>query len=199
MSAFRTLDAARAAGIEVRLDGKDLVLSATSAPPTDILDMLRQHKFSIVALLQRPLVPRPSLQPGQPWDRDDWRAFFDEQVQIYQSNGLSRPAAEARAYDSCCHQWLYIKLEITHPGPCPICGDLDQPNDPLLAIGFIGGRYWLHKGCVTAWCIARKAEAIAATDGMGITGPRQLDMKPAVDGQLGGTPTRCAAPKEGGP
>ena len=58
MSAFRTLDAARAAGIEVRLDGKDLVLSGDSEPPPDVLDMLRRHKLSIVALLQRPLVPR---------------------------------------------------------------------------------------------------------------------------------------------
>jgi len=169
MSAFRTLDAARAAGIEVRLDGKDLVLSGANAPSADVLEGLRRHKLSIVALLQRPLEPRPSLQPSQPWDRDDWRAFFDEQVHIYESNGLSRPVAEARAYDSCVAQWLYFKLEITHPGPCPICGDLDRPNDPLLAIGFIGGRYWLHKGCVKAWCVARKAEAIAAIDGMGIS------------------------------
>ena len=38
MSAFRALDAARAAGIEVRLDGKDLVLSGANAPPADVLD-----------------------------------------------------------------------------------------------------------------------------------------------------------------
>ena len=171
MSAFRTLDAARAAGIEVRLDGKDLVLSGASAPPPDVLDMLRRHKLSIVALLQRPLAPRPSLQPSQPWDRDDWRAFSDEQVRIYESNGLSRPAAEARAYDSCVAQWLCFKLVITQPGPCPICGDVDRPNDPLKPIGFIGGRYWLHQGCVKAWCIARRAEAIAELAAMGISSP----------------------------
>ena len=172
MSAFRTLDAARAAGIEVRLDGKDLVLSGASATPTDVLDMLRQHKFSIVALLQRPIVPCPSLQPSQPWDRDDWRDFSDEQVRVYEGNGLSRPAAEARAYDSCVAQWLCFELVITQPGPCPICGDPDRPNDTLQAIGFIGGRYWLHNGCVKAWCIARRAEAVAAIDAMGFTGSK---------------------------
>jgi hypothetical protein len=168
MSAFHALDAARAAGVTVRLNGKNLVLSGASAPPPDILDMLRQHKLSIVALLQRPLVPRPSLQPSQPWDRDDWRAFSDEQVRIYERNGLSRPAAEARAYDSCVAQWLCFKLVITQPGPCPICGDLDRPNDPLKPIGIIGGQYWLHDGCVKAWFIARRAEAMADLAAMGI-------------------------------
>jgi hypothetical protein len=168
MNAFRALDAARAAGIEVRLDGKGLILSGVNAPPADVLDVLRQHKLSIVALLQRPLVPRPSLQPSQPWDRDDWRVFSDEQVRIYESNGLSRPAAETRAYDSCVAQWLCFELVITQPGPCPICTDPDRPNDALQAIGFIGGRYWLHNGCVKTWCVARRAEAIADLAAMGI-------------------------------
>ncbi len=171
MSAFHALDAARAAGVEVRLDGKDLVLSGASAPPTDVLDMLRRHKLSIVALLQRPLLPGAAPQPIQPWDPDDWGAFYTEQVRIAEDDGLSRPAAEARARVNCVAQWLYLKLEVTQPGPCPICGEQDLPNDPLLAIGMIGGRYWLHIGCVKAWCIARRAEAIAALASMGIAGP----------------------------
>jgi hypothetical protein len=169
MNAFRALDAARAAGIEVRLVGKDLDLSADSEPPPDVLDMLRRHKLPIVALLQRPLLPRPSLQPIQPWDPDDWRSFYTEQVRIAEDDGLSRPAAEARARASCVAQLLYFKLVITQPGPCPICGDEDRPNDPLLAIGIIGGRYWLHKGCVNAWCTARRAEAVADLAAMGIS------------------------------
>ena len=52
MSAYHALDAARAAGIEVQLDGNDLVLSGASAPPTDVLDKLRKYKLSIVALLR---------------------------------------------------------------------------------------------------------------------------------------------------
>jgi hypothetical protein len=53
MSALRALDAARAASIEVRLDGKDLVLSGASTPPTAVIDMLRRHKHSIVELLRQ--------------------------------------------------------------------------------------------------------------------------------------------------
>jgi hypothetical protein len=67
MSAFRALDAARVAGIEVRLHGKDLILSGASEPPADVLEMLRQHKRSIVAFLQRPIEGPP--QSPQPWNR----------------------------------------------------------------------------------------------------------------------------------
>ena len=86
MSAFHALDAARATGIEVRLDGKDLVLSGASVPPTDVLDMLRRHKRSIVGLLQ----------PAQLWDAVDWRAFFDERAAVAEfDRGLPRPEADA--------------------------------------------------------------------------------------------------------
>jgi hypothetical protein len=170
MSAFLALDAARAAGIEVRLNGKDLDLSADSEPPPDVLDMLRRHKLSIVALLQRPLVPRPSLQPSQPWDRDDWRAFFDERAAIAEfDGGLPGPDAEALAFDCSVAEWLYRNPVTSVPGLCPICRDADRPNDPLLPVGTAGaGEVWLHRGCSAGWCTARKAEAVADLAAMGI-------------------------------
>ena len=174
MSAYHALDAARAAGIEVQLDGNDLVLSGASAPPTDVLDKLRKYKLSIVALLQKPPVPRDTFQPTQPWDPDDWRAFYNEQVRIAEYDGLSRPAAKARAYGSSVAEWLWCTSVVSAPGPCPICGDADRPNDPLLAYGFIGGRYWLHKGCATTWCSSRTAEAGGALGSMGISPPDEM-------------------------
>ena len=60
MSAVEALKAARAAGIELALDGDDLALSAASAPPAAVLDALSRHKAEIVALLR----------PG----RDGWSA-----------------------------------------------------------------------------------------------------------------------------
>jgi hypothetical protein len=57
------------------------------------------------------------------------------------------------------------------PGPCPICGEADRPNDGLLPVGLGGGKVWLHRGCATAWCAARKAEALAALASMGIRAP----------------------------
>jgi hypothetical protein len=164
MSAFKALDAARAARIEVRLDGKDLALSGASEPPANVLKMLRRHKRSIVALLERPIEG-----PPQPWNRADWRAFYDEQVAIAEHYGeLPRAEAESRAFRACIAEWLWRTAVVSPPGPCPVCGDADQPNGPLLAIGIIGGRTWLHKGCVKAWCAGRKAEAVAALSAMNI-------------------------------
>ncbi len=51
MSAAEALKAARAAGVKVGVDGDDLVLEASAPPPEAILDLLSQHKPSIVALL----------------------------------------------------------------------------------------------------------------------------------------------------
>ena len=44
MSAAEALKAARAAGIELGIDGDDLVLEATAPPPAAVLDLLSRHK-----------------------------------------------------------------------------------------------------------------------------------------------------------
>ena len=52
MSAIKALNAARAAGVELALEGDDLALSAASEPPAAVLDALSRHKAEIVALLR---------------------------------------------------------------------------------------------------------------------------------------------------
>jgi hypothetical protein len=52
MSVAQAIKTARAAGIELALDGDDLALSAASAPPAAVLDGLFRHKAEIVALLR---------------------------------------------------------------------------------------------------------------------------------------------------
>src|SRR5262245_12392294 len=144
MSAFQALDAARAAGIDVRLDGKDLVLSAASEPPTDILDMLRRRKRCIVSALQAPLLALR--QPIQAWDPVDWRGFFDERAGIAEfDGGLPRPEAEARAFDCCIAEGLLHNPIDSSPDRCLECGKSGRIDDPLLAIGIAGaGQAWLH-------------------------------------------------------
>jgi hypothetical protein len=171
MSAYRALDAARAAGINVRLDGQDLILSGAAEPSTGMLGLLRQHKRTIVALLQRR--PEGPMQGRQSCDELDWLELYDEQLAIYErDHGLQHAEAERRAFDSCTAEWLWRTAVVSAPGPCPICGDADRANDPLLAIGIIGGRAWLHIGCVKVWCSARKAEAVSALAAMGIANPQ---------------------------
>jgi hypothetical protein len=56
MSATEALRMAHAAGIDLSIDGDDLVLEAPLEPPPAVLGMLRQHKAGVVKLL------RPELQ-----------------------------------------------------------------------------------------------------------------------------------------
>ena len=98
MSAADALRAARAAGVSVGIDGDDLVLQASAAPPPAVLDALLRHKPTIVALL------RPA---NDEWSAEDWQAFFDERAGIAEfDGGLPRNAAEAKAFECCVAEWL---------------------------------------------------------------------------------------------
>ena len=160
MSAFRALDAARAAGVDVRLDGINLAVSAASEPPIDVIDLLRRYKLSIVAVLQ----------PIQPWDATDWRAYFDERAAVAEfDHGLPRPEAEARAFEFCVSEWLRQHAVYSVSDRCLRCGDADRRDHPLLPIGIAGaGQAWLHIECSATWSAVRKVEAVAAMGAMGI-------------------------------
>jgi hypothetical protein len=51
MSAVEALKAARAAGVELALDGDDLALKAASAPPAAVLEALSWHKAESFAFI----------------------------------------------------------------------------------------------------------------------------------------------------
>ena len=52
MTARAALKAARAAGVEVRVDGDDLLLEASTPPPDAVLELLSLHKPEVIALLR---------------------------------------------------------------------------------------------------------------------------------------------------
>ena len=161
MSAAEALQAARAAGVELRLDGDDLVLEASAPPLAAILDLLSGHKASIVALLR----------PGRDgWSAEDWQAHFDERAGIAEyDGGLPREWAEARAFACCVAEWMNRSFERSPPGYCLGCGGGDHAHDPLLPFGTeTTGHVWLHSHCWPAWHAGRKAEAVAALKAMGI-------------------------------
>lgn len=127
MSAIEALKAARAAGIELALDGDDLALSAASAPSAAMLDALSRHKAEIVALLR----------PGRDgWSGEDWLAFFDERAGIAEfDGGLPRGEAEARAFECCAVEWLNRNPVRSSPGRCLGCGGREDTYDELLPYG----------------------------------------------------------------
>jgi hypothetical protein len=132
MNAAVALKAARAAGVELAIDGDDLVLNATSAPPAAVLDALSRHKAEIVVLLR----------PGQDgWSAEDWQVFFDERAGIVEFDGGLPPAeAEAQAFACCVIEWLNRNPERSPAGRCLECGDREYAHDPLLPYPPAGAR-----------------------------------------------------------
>jgi len=164
MSAAEALKAARAAGIDLRLDGGDLVLEASAPPPAGILDLLSRHKPDILALL------RPS-RDG--WSAEDWQVFFDERAGIAEFDGsLSRTEAEAYAFECCVVEWLNRHPCPSTPTRCAQCDGLGSTSAVVLPFGTEPGRHvWLHAECWATWQAARRGQAMKALALMGINPP----------------------------
>ena len=73
MSVAEALTVARAAGVDLTVDGADLVLSAPAPPPALVIDLLSRHKVDIIAFLST---------EGDGWTPDDWQVFFDERARF---------------------------------------------------------------------------------------------------------------------
>lgn len=148
MNAAEALKMARDAGIELVLDGADLVLTAAEAPPRTVLSELSRHKAEIVALL------RPD-----GWSSEDWLAFFNERAGVTEfDGGLQRASAEARAFECCVVEWLNRNPVQSTPDRCLHCGRSE--GDALLPYG-IGTTAWLHPRCWETWHSNRKSTAVA--------------------------------------
>jgi hypothetical protein len=164
MSAAEALKAARAAGVELTLDGDDLLLEASFGPPAAVLDELSRYKTKIVALLR----------PGRDgWSAEDWHVLFEERAGIAECDGgLARAEAETQAFACCVVEWLNRNPARSPFGRCLGCGEREHAQDPLLPYGVEPTSHaWLHSRCWPTWHEARKAKAIAALAAMGIAAP----------------------------
>jgi hypothetical protein len=89
MSAAEALNAARAAGVHLWIDGDDLVLEASVPPPPAVIDLLSRHKVEILSELR-------SADCG--WSGEDRQAVFDECAGILEfDGGVPRAWAEGFA------------------------------------------------------------------------------------------------------
>ena len=161
MSAALALKTARAVGIRVRVGGDDLELEASAPPPPAVLDLLSRHKADLLKLLRL---------ANDGWSTKDWQVFFDERAGIAQfDSGLSRAAAERRAFGCCVAEWLNRNPTPSAPERCAACGGGERLCDPLLPFGTdTSGHAWLHRACWATWHQAREAEAIAVLASMGL-------------------------------
>jgi hypothetical protein len=164
MSAAEALRVACAAGIAMRVEGDSLALEASRQPRAEILELLARHKAAIIALLR---VGRDG------WSAADWQAYFDERAGIAEfDGGVSRPEAEARAFDCCVVEWMNRNPVSSPPDRCLGCGRSELVHDPLLPFGVEPtGHGWLHSRCWRAWSASREVEAVRALARMGIDPP----------------------------
>jgi hypothetical protein len=161
MSAAAVLRAARALGVELTIDGDDLLLEAASEPPASVVDALRRRKAEVVAMLR----------PGRDgWSAEDWRLFFEERAAIAEfDGGLSRTEAEARALACCIVEWLNRNPTPSAPGRCAWCGQAESRDAVVLPYGTEPGTHiWLHAECWPAWQDTRRSQAREALARMGI-------------------------------
>jgi hypothetical protein len=160
MSAVEALRVARAVGIQLEIDGEDLVLQAPAPPPPAVVEALTHHKAEIVALL------RPA-KDG--WSAEDWQLFFDERAGIFEfDGGIPRAAAEAKAFEACVIEWLNRNPAPSPAGRCAWCAQLESDSASIVPFGTEPGTHaWLHGECWRPWQEARRAEAVAALSRIG--------------------------------
>jgi hypothetical protein len=154
MSAVEALKAARAAGIELALDGDDLALKAASAPPAAVLDALSRHKAEIVVLL------RPA-EDG--WSAEDWQVFLDERAGIVEFDGnYSRCDAEIIAFEDCVDRWLALNPPTSRsPESCLLCGKAAsvKDRDMVHIVDSSNRSARVHATCAPRWKVLRRVEA----------------------------------------
>jgi hypothetical protein len=165
MSVAEALRQARAAGIQVGVDGDNLVLEALAPPPAEVLDLLVLHKADILTLLR----------PGNDgWSGEDWHEYFDERAGIAEfDGGLPRDQAEAQAFFSCVSEWLHRNPARSQSGRCDHCGQSNGMVVPYLTGSSMKdpGHTWLHQECSLAWHQAHRARAVSALVALGISVP----------------------------
>ncbi len=114
---------------------------------------------------------------GEHVDAEDWQAHFDERAGIAEHDGgLSRAAAEQRAFECCVVEWQWRNPPLASgPERCANCG---QPlgEDGLPFLTGDGGHTWLHSDCHGDWTARRRAEAVVALAILGLpTTPARSD------------------------
>jgi hypothetical protein len=166
VSAAEVLRVARAAGVDLRVDGEALVLEAGAPPPPDMIDLLSRNKPALVALLRARM---------DGWLAEEWYAFFDERAAIAEfDGGLPRRKAEAVAFRSWVVEWLNRNPVCSPPECCCWCGGGERADNVLLPIGVDrAGHAWLHSACWRPWHEHRQAQAADFLRAFGFAAPSE--------------------------
>jgi hypothetical protein len=137
--------------------------------------LLRDQAVAQVKASKPAIQSALKVEAGDHWDGDDYRAFYDQVTGTLLSEGLSKPKAEAFAFECCVTEWLNRTFEPSPPGRCIYCRRGERNGDALLPLGMeSAGRAWLHGGCRDIWHANRRAKAFVALVNFGISRPGRL-------------------------
>ena len=163
MKALQIIDAARAVGVTLSIDGDSLLLRSGSPPPQEVLDALTRHKGEVIDLLR-------SVRSG--WSAQEWQAFFKDRAAAAFDGGLPRQEAETRAFGACVVEWLNGNSVRSASDRCRWCGGPEQEGNVLLPFGTERtGHVWMHSPCWQPWRERRQAQAVDFFQALGITVP----------------------------
>ncbi len=113
------------------------------------------------------------------WGAEDWQAYFDERAGIAEHDGgLARADAEQQAFECCISEWQWRNPPLASGQErCAYCGKpLGEPGrDSLPFLTGDGGHAWLHSDCHVDWMDQRRAEAVTALEGLGLTPPESTE------------------------
>ena len=168
MTAADVLDAARAAGLSLVVDGADLALKSLGPPAPDDLDLLRVHKAEIIAALT---AASPAKQ--EPDDAGiDWRGWYEERAAIRQfDGGHTREEAERLAWGEVEDRWHRAHGERV---PRDVCAGCRRPIGSAVALDLADGNRVHHDHanmCLTQHGDRWRAVATRALAAMGLRSP----------------------------
>ncbi len=164
MNAHDLLHELRWRDISVEVDGPNLVLEGPTDELNDaLLERLRAAKSDLLTTLS-------AEASTLGWDRDDWRAYFEERSAIREyDGGISSIAAQLLAYGDTVQHWLRLNPPSVDAWQiCVHCGQPEGPAGALLSL-LSGGRHVsVHERCWEPWSRYQEARAEEALRRCGI-------------------------------
>ena len=111
------------------------------------------------------------------------QAFFAEGTRFAaHADELSRPEAQAQAYDACIIEWINRNHRASSPERCDQCHCAELEGAFLVPFGTARtGHTWLHLACWPTWIARRRSEAVAALSAAGVNNPGPGSFR--VDGE----------------
>jgi hypothetical protein len=153
MNAADVLNAARAAGLCLAVDGDELVLESSGAPPSAVLDLIRAHKPEIIAAITATKVASAASADYVA----DWRDWYEERAAIRQfDGGYTRDEAECLAWSEAEDRWHRARGDRV---PCDLCAGCRRPIGSAEALDLIDGNR-VHFGELD--CLIRHGDRLRA-------------------------------------